>query len=54
MPNTNYQGHRLIGSGENFERFRPYMGVAVLLVLWPRQFEQIFLHPKKTLYEIWL
>ena len=34
MLHTNFQGHRPFGSGEeDFLRFLPYMGVAVILVM---------------------
>ena len=36
--------HQSIGSGEeDFLRFLPYMGMAAMLVMWPRPFEQFFL-----------
>ena len=43
MLHTKFQGHRSIGSGEeDFLRFLPYMGMAAMLVMWPRLFEQTF------------
>ena len=42
MLHTKFQGHRSIGSGEDFLRFLPYMGMAAMLVMWPRPFEQLF------------
>ena len=43
MLHTKFQGHRSIGSGEeDFLRFLPYMGMAAMLVMWPRLFEQLF------------
>ena len=43
MLHTKFQGHRSIGSGEeDFLRFLPYMGMAAMLVMWPRPFEQFF------------
>ena len=43
MLHTKFQGHWSIGSGEeDFLRFLPYMGMAAMLVIWPRPFEQIF------------
>ena len=43
MLHTKFQGHWSIGSGEEeFLRFLPYMGMAAILVMWPRSFEQLF------------
>ena len=43
MLHTKFQGYRSIGSGEeDFLRFLPYMGMAAMLVMWPRLFEQLF------------
>ena len=43
MLHTKCQGHWSIGSGEeDFLRFLPYMGMAAMLVMWPRPFEQLF------------
>ena len=43
MLHTKFQGHGSIGSGEeDFLRFLPYMGMAAMLVMWPRSFEQLF------------
>ena len=43
MLHTKFEGHRSIGSGEeDFLRFLPYMGMAAMLVMWPRPFEQLF------------
>ena len=43
MLHTKFQGHRSSGSGEeDFLRFLPYMGMAAMLVMWPRPFEQLF------------
>ena len=43
MLHTKFQGHRSSGSGEeDFLRFLPYMGMAAMLVMWPRPFEQFF------------
>ena len=56
MLHTMFQGHWSIGSGvEDFLRFLPYMGMAAMLVKWPRSFEQLFF-PKalEAVYEIWL
>ena len=40
---TNFQRHQLISSGEeDFLRFLLYMGMAAILVMWPRPFEQFF------------
>ena len=41
MLHTNYQGHLLIGAGEDFERFLPYMGMVAYLKIcynWPSGF----------------
>ena len=43
MLHTKFQGHWSIGSGEDLLRFLPYMGMAAMLVMWPRPFEQFFL-----------
>ena len=43
MLHTNFQGHWSIDSGEeDFLRFLPYMGMAAMLFMWPRPFEQVF------------
>ena len=43
MLHTKFQGHGSIGSGEeDFLRFLPYVGMAAMLVMWPRPFEQLF------------
>ena len=42
MLHTNYQCHRLIGSGEDFESIWLYLGVKAVIVMWSRLFEQIF------------
>ena len=43
MLHTKFHGHWSIGSGEeDFLRFLPYMGMAAMLVMWPRSFEQFF------------
>ena len=39
---TKFLGHRSIGSREDFLRFLPYMGMAAILVMWPRTFEHFF------------
>ena len=33
MLHTKFQGHQSIGSGEDFFRFLPYMGMAAMLVM---------------------
>ena len=33
MLHTKFQGHQSIGSGEDFLRFLPYMGMAAILVM---------------------
>ena len=45
MLHTTFQGHRPFGSGEEFLRFLPYIGMATILVMWPGPFEQIFVPP---------
>ena len=45
MLHTNFQGHRPFGSGEDFLRFLPYIGVVAILVMWPGPFEQTFVPP---------
>ena len=53
MLHTKFQGHWSIGSGEeDFLRFLPYMGMAAMLVMWPRSFEQLFF-PKSPGGCIW-
>ena len=43
MLHTKFQGHQSVGSREeDFLRFLPYMGMAAILVMWPRLFEQLF------------
>ena len=43
MLHTKFQGDLSIGSGEeDFLRFLPYMGMAAMLVMRPRSFEQFF------------
>ena len=43
MLHTKFQGHWSIGSGEeDFLRFLPYMGMAAMLVMWPKPFEYLF------------
>ena len=43
MLHTKFQGHWSIGSGEeDFLSFLPYMGMAAMMVMWPRSFEQLF------------
>ena len=44
MLHTNFQGHRPFGSREKeFFTFLPYIGIAIIWVMWPRPFEQIFI-----------
>ena len=53
MLHTKFQGHRSIGSGEeDFLKFLPYIGMAAMLVMWPRPFEQLFF-PKGPESRIW-
>ena len=40
---TKFQGHRALGSEEDFWRFLRYMGLEAILVMWPRTVEQIFI-----------
>ena len=44
MLHTKFQGHWCSGSGEeDFLRFLRYMGMAAMLVMLPRPFEQFFI-----------
>ena len=44
MLHTKFQGHWPFGSREkDFLRFLPYMGMAAILVMWHRPFEQTFI-----------
>ena len=44
MLHTNFQGHWPFGSREeDFLKFLPYMGMAAILVMWHRPFEQTFI-----------
>ena len=46
MLHTKIHENRPIGSGEDdFEGFLPYMGMADILVMWPRCREQTFVPP---------
>ena len=45
MLHLNFQGHRPFGYREEFFIFLPYMGMAAILVMWPRPFEQTFVPP---------
>ena len=55
MLHTKFQGLGSIGSGEeDFLMFLPYMGMAAMLVMWPRTFEHFFLKCLEAVYEIWL
>ena len=45
MLHTKFHGHRPFGSGEDFLRLLPYMGMAAILVMWPGPFEQTFVPP---------
>ena len=45
MLHTNFQGHWPFGSGEDFLRFLPYMGLAAILVMWSGPFKQTFVPP---------
>ena len=53
MLHTKSQGHRPSGSGEDFEGFLPYMGMAAI---WSCDQEHLnkllFPHPKESPYEI--
>ena len=41
-----FQGHRLFGSWEEeFHSFLPYIGMAAIVVMWPRHFEHTFVPP---------
>ena len=61
MLHTKPQGHWPFGSGEEgffegfFFFFLPYMGVAAILVMWPRPANKLsFPYPVEAPYEIWL
>ena len=43
MLHAKFQDHRTSGSGEDFQRFLPYMGVAAILVRRPASCHQIFI-----------
>ena len=43
MLHTKFHGNRPIGSGEDFDRFLPYRGVAAILVMLPASCHQIFI-----------
>ena len=45
MLHTNFQGHQLFGSREDFLRFLPYMGTVAILVMWPGPYQQTFVPP---------
>ena len=50
-----FQGHWSVGSGEDFLRFLPYMGMAAMLVMCPRPFEELsFLKALEAVCEIGL
>ena len=43
MMHTKFQGHQPYGSREeDFLKFLPYMGMAVILVMWPEPFEETY------------
>ena len=46
MQNTKFQGHRYIGSEEDFLRILPYIRIAAMLFMWPGPFEQACLYYK--------
>ena len=43
MLQAKFRDHRTSGSGEDFRRFLPYMGVAAILVMLPASCHQIFI-----------
>ena len=45
MLHTKFRGNRPAGSGEDFELFLPYMGVAAILVMLPRCREKKYRSP---------
>ena len=48
MLHTKFHGNRPAGSGEeDFLRFLPYMGMAVILVMLPGPFIQTFVPPSQ-------
>ena len=44
MLHTKFRENLTAGSGEDFEGFLPYMGVAAILVMGPRCRKQTFVH----------
>ena len=52
MLHTKFQGHQPFGSREDFLRFLPYMGMVVILVVWPGPSEQTFV-PQSHGDSIW-
>ena len=42
MLHTKVQGRRPFDSEQDFKGFLPYMGMAAILVMWPKPFEQNF------------
>ena len=42
MLHSKFQGHWSIDSEGDFKVFIIYIGMAAMLVMWPRPFEQIF------------
>ena len=52
---TKFQGHQSIGSGEDFLRFLPYMGMVAMLVMFPPTHLYKFSFPfsLKLSYELW-
>ena len=47
MLHTKFRENRPAGSGEDFLRFLPYMGMAAILVMWPGPFIQTFVPPSQ-------
>ena len=55
MLKIKFQGHQSIGSGGDFFKVLPCMGMAAILVIWLWLFEQFsFLKTLDAVYEIWL
>ena len=48
MLHTKFRENPPAGSGEDFEGFLPYMGVAAILVMWPTCCEQTFIPPTQA------
>ena len=56
MPHAKFYEHRTIKSvGEDFLKFLPYTGMAIILVMYLNHLYKISFHlPKEAPHEIWL